>query len=138
MTEMLGLWPEVKCSQLLGMRTWATVEFFEWEAEFEMESFSSRLSPPLNTFFSLGLLWNSTLAITCFMVIRDSGVFQNTRFITVIGTALILNQVANIRSCVLTFWYGHSWILFNFLPYNSESRMGLRWFLIEFFFFKQW
>ena len=73
MTEMWGLWPEVKCGQCLGLRPLATIEFFEWKL-----GLGQKVSLPdfiSQHFFKPGLLWNETLATTSFMVIRDSSAF---------------------------------------------------------------
>lgn len=57
---MLGIWPEGKWGQFLGMRPLATVVFFHREAGFGMKSFSARLSPSLNTFLTWPPLeWNA-------------------------------------------------------------------------------
>lgn len=113
-----------------GWDHWS-IECFEWEDGFGTKNLSSRLSPSFNAFLP-GLLWNGTLTTTSLMVIWDSGVFQNASVITIIGTTLILKQGGDIAGSYLGALIWHSWVLLDFLSYDSKSWMRTTLVLIEF------
>lgn len=72
----------------------------------------------ISQYFLLGLFCNETVTTTSFMVIRDSGIFQNTKVITILRPTLILSQVGDISEPCLDIliwaYLDAAWLYFSF------------------------